>query len=536
MGIGENFIITLEVQDDGSIKLQNFRKSVDDAGTASDGMGEKTKVAGDTGTKSFHTLGLAAGRLAENFGIPFRAAHMLGTEVKDMAQNSFPMWGAALASGTIALALGAAGIIKYVEHKKKMEEQTVASAEALTKELLGMEQYKEKTLAQIQATQALNEAERKLAINELEKAIRIKTKAMEEQLKAAKDLAATLPAMMLGEAWTGEAEQMKGFDEFTGKVMENTVLKTNKIRAEIKKMIADKEAFKAITQTSEDYTKQQGYYAADQEWAKENSARKLAIQKDDIQARLGLSKTQYEYDKVSNESKFNDLNRTKDWEKNILNQELNDINFQYAQKIAAADKAGASTDQINKLYDQRAIEGSKKRLESMTRIKLEELRLEEQTQKNKILMMQGAQMVLGGLYELSGQKMKAFYYLQQIAAAGEAYIQYQLAAGKAVGQAGWFGIGMAAYFEAMSYAVPALIMAKAFTSGAGGESSAMPTYSANPSTGLPAAAATPVAPNLTLIINGKNVDIGDIAKNALQYIYNNNNSVNGFTVAVERSA
>jgi hypothetical protein len=76
------------------------------------------------------------------------------------------------------------------------------------------------------------------------------------------------------------------------------------------------------------------------------------------------------------------------------------------------------------------------------------------------------------LYTLTGSKMKAFFILSKGAAASEAFYNYQLAAAKAVGQTGIFGIPMQTYFQALSYIVPPMIMASAFTGPSGGSASA----------------------------------------------------------------
>lgn len=161
---------------------------------------------------------------------------------------------------------------------------------------------------------------------------------------------------------------------------------------------------------------------------------------------------------------------------------------------------------------------------------------EVQMEQNKITMLQGTQQVFGQIYEIGGQKMKAFFYLQQGAAASEAFIHYQLAAAKAVGQTGLFGLPMAGYFQAMSYIVPGLIMAKTFMGGREKGVSATPTFSANPSTGLPTGGSGQAPVNLTLVVNGQSRNIGEITADMLRTLYNNNGSMGGLSVAIERTA
>lgn len=127
--------------------------------------------------------------------------------------------------------------------------------------------------------------------------------------------------------------------------------------------------------------------------------------------------------------------------------------------------------------------------EQEERRKQHQLKMDQEIVANKALMMGGVSSIMGMLYDVTGRKMKAFFILQKAAAASEAFFNYQLAAAKAVGQTGIFGMPMQAYFQAMSYIVPPLIMASAFTGPGGGGGAAatggIPTVSTGGTEGIP---------------------------------------------------
>ena len=68
--------------------------------------------------------------------------------------------------------------------------------------------------------------------------------------------------------------------------------------------------------------------------------------------------------------------------------------------------------------------------------------------------------IFGQIYEESGKKMKAFFFAQKAMAVAEAYIQTALAATKAIGQLGPFGIPMASILWAMGMANIGIILAQ----------------------------------------------------------------------------
>ncbi len=69
--------------------------------------------------------------------------------------------------------------------------------------------------------------------------------------------------------------------------------------------------------------------------------------------------------------------------------------------------------------------------------------------------------------------------------------------------------------------------------GAPGSTAGVPTYSANPATGMPSS----VPAHITIVINGKEADIGETMTQGVKWIYEHNNSVGGgYELQVVRSA
>ena len=136
----------------------------------------------------------------------------------------------------------------------------------------------------------------------------------------------------------------------------------------------------------------------------------------------------------------------------------------------------------------------------------DEAKLEEQRMQYKMSILSEGSSILDQIYTLSHNRMKVFFYASRAAAAAEAVIQGHLAAMKAVGQGGIWGLPFSGIFEAMGVIKAALIMAQTFEGGGGGGgggSAAVPTFAANPVTGLPASNGpqTNTQPQQSVVVN-----------------------------------
>jgi len=93
-----------------------------------------------------------------------------------------------------------------------------------------------------------------------------------------------------------------------------------------------------------------------------------------------------------------------------------------------------------------------------------QLELEQQVAQKRLAIHRTSANLIGGifgdLYEATAQKVKAFFYLQKAAAVAEAIIQANLAATKAMGQTGIFGIPMSTLIYAQAMARVAMITAQ----------------------------------------------------------------------------
>ncbi len=130
--MGKIFTLSLEVDDNGSIKVQNFKKNVEDAGGAAVVAGRQ---AGDSGSAGFQLFGRGAEKAGEAIGLPFRASMMLSTQVERMARSSFPAWGTALGGVGVAAFAAEMIITKLVGAHQKQREELDKSIQAMQGEV-----------------------------------------------------------------------------------------------------------------------------------------------------------------------------------------------------------------------------------------------------------------------------------------------------------------------------------------------------------------------------------------------------------------
>jgi hypothetical protein len=219
-----------------------------------------------------------------------------------------------------------------------------------------------------------------------------------------------------------------------------------------------------------------------------------------------------------------------------------------AQKEAelAAQQAQRKANRINELnelneaekqryYDYDAI----MRAEADAQIR----RMEEERRINQIRM-QGYQVVAGNfasafqmMASLGGKHARQWFTLYKLSAISEAIISTYAGAARALKDyPAPVSYAVAAAITAAGLAKVAVIRAQQFQGGGAGAGGAVGTFPVNPATGLPEAAGGGTAVNLTLVINGQTMNIGEITSGVAQELYRNNGSVGGFSIAVERSA
>lgn len=152
--------------------------------------------------------------------------------------------------------------------------------------------------------------------------------------------------------------------------------------------------------------------------------------------------------------------------------ELAEMDRRHQEEIDRLNKLKAEKEAIDEAYRLQKIEKDRLLVD-------QERRLHEQRLQNAQTIASGMSGIFGDLYEMSGKKMKAFFYLQKTAAMAEAYIQTELGATKALGQAGMFGIPMSSIIRGLGYASIAIMAAQTFGAklAAGGS---VPGYSPSP--------------------------------------------------------
>lgn len=137
----------------------------------------------------------------------------------------------------------------------------------------------------------------------------------------------------------------------------------------------------------------------------------------------------------------------------VFAQELAQMDHFQQEEIRRLQELHATKTSLDEAYRRQKLEKENLLADQVRR--LDQSRLESAQQVAAAM-----SSIFGNLYEASGQKIKAFFYLQRAAAAAEAIINAELSAAKALGQQGPFGIPMAALVRAMGYANAFAIMAQ----------------------------------------------------------------------------
>ncbi len=178
MSTADTFLLTLQVNDEGSIKIQNFNKVIQETGDNADKSNNKL----DKSVDSFRMVGLSASKLAENLGLPFRASHMLGTKIEEVAKVNMPSWGFALGAAGIATAALSTGVIALMNHKEKLREEVEKNVTALTADMDALYSNEQKTKSLQKSTQELALAKRSVLLDNEQKKLIETTKEYQKQI------------------------------------------------------------------------------------------------------------------------------------------------------------------------------------------------------------------------------------------------------------------------------------------------------------------------------------------------------------------
>lgn len=187
--------LTLEIDDEGTVKLKDFQKKAEQA---MDGVEKKSKQTGETGRLAFFALGESAENAAQSIGVPNQVARQLGNTVEGLAGR---MGRLAIGLGVVGLAAmaGVAIYQKLREEKKRLMEQDIAAgmtAKGTIDGLIAEESFSKKLRDEIRS---LNAEKKKMADEDLERAIeaqRLKIIEMSKDVKDQTGLLNSLKALM----------------------------------------------------------------------------------------------------------------------------------------------------------------------------------------------------------------------------------------------------------------------------------------------------------------------------------------------------
>jgi len=431
--------IVIKARDLASGEVEEVIRKITDIGPAS---GKVSKdVAGHSGLMRLGMFSAGEGveNLAGKFGITGKAGRQLGNVVEGLVGGLGTF---SLVIGGASLAIGAAVMVW-----NRMEAVAKASREAVDKSVASLKGEVDQLYRNIPATEEYNRQlyttlqwKRSLLLPDLKTQIRQETEEIEKQTKRLEERAG-IESRYGGDVRQDFLQRMGIIPSAAGIQRELNEHKTKLADAQLElRKISRPVSFQEFTNTAQN------------------------------QEALAADMTNFMYRELA-------IGKTGDELKLIQ------MDQHHAAEIAKLEEHGSNQAQI-------ATAQNIQRLEREQLLAIQTRQLDQQTAQNRIQVMQGVGQVMGMLYDVTGRKMKAFFILQKGAAASEAYFNYKLAAAKAVGQTGIFGIGMEAYFTAMSYIVPPLIMASAFTGpGAGGGGTAatggIPTVGGEGATGIP---------------------------------------------------
>ncbi len=136
-----------------------------------------------------------------------------------------------------------------------------------------------------------------------------------------------------------------------------------------------------------------------------------------------------------------------------FSRELAEMDQRHAEEIKRLTELKATKEQLDDAYINHKIE--KERL-----LADQEKRIWESKMEAAEFVAAGMSETFAWLYSQTGEKVKAFFYLQKTAAIAEAVIQTELAAAKALGQTGIFGIPMSTLIRAQGMLRVAAIAAQ----------------------------------------------------------------------------
>ena len=450
-------------------------------------------------------LGEAAENAAQGLGVPSQISRQLGNSVEKLASG---LGMGAKAFGAIGLAgMAVYGVYKLVaDREKKLSEETRKAAE------LSMN-WVESARVNVRETDKLRVAKEKLfqsekAINEFNL-----QKGIKEQERAIDEMARNIAAMEEGE----NEGALLGSETVLGKWLVGTA---EERKAELKGAQLDYEKSKAVLLNMK----------ADLELSLGGGiGRKMPKEEKPDRGDVTVT-NQYEREAAYQNQLLALYKSTGASKEEIWTQEL--AAFDITTKAKMANATGEQD-----YYDIEALRA----MERVTKVNDYERKQDKLTNDMKLQM---AQATAGNLAQLGqvmsdmgGKNARKWFTLQKHASIAEAIINTYVGADKALGQGGIYGAVLAASVIALGMANVAKIRSTEFGSSGGGSAGggAVPTFNANPVTGLPRDQQRQSL-NLTLIVNGEERRIGEITEGVVNELWRNGGNSRGITVSMKKNA
>lgn len=462
-------------------------------------MGDKAAKGAEAGQGGFRMLGLASAKLGEQLGIPFQATHVLGTKVADLAKNTFPAWGMALGTASIAIAADVIITQQLIERKQKLREELDKQIAALTAITDGL--YKN-TQQSDRLTRALYDQAQAGRV-----VLQIKLKELyQDQYEQLKKLNAEVEkgpgtwktfGMAFGSVLSAIGNGTSGVDEFYKSLHKLTETGP----ANVRKMATDLEVTAARIADLNRNVTIGNYSGSDQTLAKQRAGL--------IAYRAWVIELQDEQKKIDAEARVKEWGDTEEWLGRrtalVMQHKQNEINFeatytsalvelsqtrgdtieeQQQREIAAFDAAAAAKYSSLKTLDEQQEFLTKNNIARETLQAKHGIQTDEMRWASAQSTTGNMSQAFALMYKLGGENARKYFETYKIASAAETIISTARGAMKAIGQDGWVGYVEAAAIIAMGAAQLASIQAQSFNGGGG----AVGTYSANPATGMPESA------------------------------------------------
>lgn len=452
--MSETFLMTLEVDDNGTIKVQNFKKHVEDAGKATEKAGKQSE-ASRLGIIAF---GDAVQNSAQAIGIHGQASRQLGNSVERMAFSVFPAWGAALGVGVLAGTAAVSVITHLIDRNNKLAEEAKKAAEAKLKlrdEILKAadaamtwigqaDKSLQKTKELISAEEELRKAEYRRNQDQLERGIF-------EQEQKVLDMRNKLTLFSAAEA-TFRGQSLLQSRLITEQDRRQLDLEEKKTKVMRERLAASEKG--PSPSSSPAYSEFE--FAQIREFTLQENARKKALN-----------------DEVSYQQSRVDLYRAY----GARMEEVQQVEIAAFAAVAALK------------YDTLKTEDERSAFFVSNEMARQSLLLKHQKASDQ-MKLQSAQATAGNIsqtaalmYQEGGAHARKWFSIYKTAAISEAIINTYQGASKAIAQGGVYGWALAASVVALGLAQVAKIRAQTFDGGAGG-GGAVGTYAANSATGL----------------------------------------------------